>query len=250
MTTTNATGVPADDHGPSGPPPADVIARGYETDGYDNKSVLSVPLLVLLFFVLAFGTVSVIFYFIAYPKGDPAAHPAAAERNKAPLNERMARLGRGKEVDQPRLEPLKLRSGDARAIPRPELPVADGNSPELHPEDLRPTKERFPALFAGGPGKQGLEVTMALSDDKLKGLFPVQAAGAKPTDSRHLPTAANAGRGAEGSKAEVPGAPPRRKCPTRRGASIDSPHTTRPDRPHAGPRGRGGAPAAGPGAAG
>lgn len=203
----------ADDHDTSGPPPAEVIARGYETDGYDNTSVLSVPLLVLLFFVLAFGTVSVIFYFIAYPKADPMAHPAAAERNKAPLNERMARLGRGKEVDQPRLEPLKLRSGDARAIPRPELPVVDGNSPELHPEDLRPTKERFPALFAGGPGKQGLDATMALSDDKLKGLFPVQKPDTKPTDSRHLPTAANAGRGAEDSKAEVPGAAPAPKAP-------------------------------------
>ena len=202
----------ADDHGVSGPPPAEVIARGYEADGYDNTSVLSVPLLVLLFFVLAFGTVSVIFYFIAYPKADPRAHPAAAERNKAPLNERMARLGRGKEVDQPRLEPLKLRSGDARAIPRPELPVADGNSPELHPEDLRPTKDRFPALYAGGPGKMGLDATMAKSDADLEGLFPVQkkdgrVAGTMEPNSRHRPTAANAGRGAEDSKAVLPGVP-------------------------------------------
>ena len=207
----------ADDHDTSGPPSAEVIARGYESDGYDNTSVLSVPLLVLLFFVLAFGTVSVIFYFIAYPKPDPRAHPAAAERNKAPLNERMARLGRGKEVDQPRLEPLKLRSGDARAIPRPELSVADGNSPELHPEDLRPTKDRFPALFAGGPGKMGLDATLAKSDAELARLFPVQKKDGQPAakepNSRHLPTAANAGRGAEDSKAEVPGATPAPHAP-------------------------------------
>src|SRR3569832_1081831 len=101
MTTTNANH--ADDHGPSGPPPAEVIARGYEADGYDTRSVLSVPLLVILFFVLAFGTVTVIFSFIAYPKADPKAHPGAVERNKAPLDQRYARIHRGaKDVDQPR----------------------------------------------------------------------------------------------------------------------------------------------------
>src|SRR4051812_36506717 len=68
----------ADEHDTSGPPAPEVIKRGYEEDVYDSKTVLSVPLLVILFFVLAFGTVSVIFYFIAYPKnGDPNAHPQA-----------------------------------------------------------------------------------------------------------------------------------------------------------------------------
>jgi hypothetical protein len=197
----------ADDHGGMSMPPAEVIARGYESDTYENATVLSVPLLVMLFFVLAFGTVTAIFYFIAYPKGDPRAHPGAAERNKAPLNERLNRIQRGHEVDQPRLEPLRLREGDARAITRPELPVAAGNSPELHPEDLIPTKERFPDLYAGGGGKSGLDKTMALSDDALKDLFRVQAHGTAPPNSQHVPSPANAGRGASESPAVAPGVP-------------------------------------------
>lgn len=198
----------ADDHAQMGPPAAEVIARGYEADTYDMKSVVSVPLLVILFFVLAFGTVTIIFSFIAYPKTvNPNAHPAAAEQNKEPLNVRLNRIGRGHEVDQPRLEPLKLRSGDARAIPRPELSVAEGNSPELHPEDLIPTKERFPALYASGDGKYGLDKTMSLDDKALGSLFPVQKTGTKPANSQHAPTASNAGRGADESLVVIPGMP-------------------------------------------
>jgi hypothetical protein len=187
--TNNPQGAPAaDDHGGIGPPSPEVIARGYEADTYENSTVISVPLLVLLFFVLAFGTVTIIFSFIAYPKKgvNPNAHPGAAGRNKEPLNERLNRIGRGHEVDQPRLEPLKLRSGDARAISRPELSVAEGNSPELHPEDLIPNKDRFPALYAGGNGRIGLDKTMGLSDEGLKCYFPVQKTGTKPANSQHV----------------------------------------------------------------
>jgi hypothetical protein len=214
-TTNNPQGAPAaDDHGGIGPPAPEVIARGYEADTYENSTVLSVPLLVLLFFVLAFGTVTIIFSFIAYPKSvNPNAHPGAAGRNKEPLNERLNRLGRGHEVDQPRLEPLKLREGDARGMPKPELSVAAGNSPELHPEDLIPTKERFPSLYAGGDGRLGLDKTMSLDKTGLEHLFPVQKekdgkpAGTKPPVSQHVPTASNAGRGAEGSQVILPTTP-------------------------------------------
>ena len=201
----------ADDHAPMGPPSEETIKRGYEADTYDAKSVISVPLLVILFFVLAFGTVTVIFKFIAYPDPDGKAHPAAAARNKRALNDRMAGIGRVKEGDQPRLEPLKQRSGGewARAITRPE--TADGNSPELHPEDLRVTKERFPSLYQSGGGKYGLDTVLALPDDKLTGLFPVQANGTKPIDSQHLPTPSNAGRGAEESVVILPTAPEPKK---------------------------------------
>ncbi|QJW93853.1 hypothetical protein [Frigoriglobus tundricola] len=207
MTTTNPN--PAhDDHAPSGPPPAEVIARGYELDGYDTKSVLSVPLLVVVFFVLAFATVTIIFSFIAYPKPDPKVHPGAVARNKAPLDERLNRIHRGsKDVDQPRLEPLTVRRGGDLARATNEPLLAEGNSPQLHPEDLNPTKERFPELYATGQNRLGLDKTMALSDEALKSLFPVQAGGAKPADSQHVPTASNAGRGAEGSVVVVPASP-------------------------------------------
>src|SRR5262245_37438289 len=93
MQPTNPNRPSADDHAPMGPPSEETIKRGYEADTYDAKSVISVPLLVILFFVLAFGTVTVIFRFIADPKPDQRAHPYAAERNKRPLNERLAGLG-------------------------------------------------------------------------------------------------------------------------------------------------------------
>ena len=49
-------GTPAhDDHNGAGPPTDAVIKRGYEEDGYDNKSVIGVPILVIVFFVLAFS---------------------------------------------------------------------------------------------------------------------------------------------------------------------------------------------------
>jgi hypothetical protein len=200
----------ADDHSPQGPPPPEVIARGYEADVYDSKTVLSVPLLVILFFVLAFATVTVIFSVIAYPKSVNAkAHPRAAELNKAPLDERLKRIDRDEEKanGQPRLEPLRRRSGEARAISRPELP--EGNSPELHPEELRPTKgeDKFDPLFVTGPDRIGIDKTMSLSDAALKALFPVQPGASLPLNSRHVPTAANAGRGAEGSLAVSPELP-------------------------------------------
>jgi hypothetical protein len=204
MSSTNP--IPHDNHSPPGLPSPEVIARGYEPDEYDARSVLSVPLLVILFFVLAFGTVTIIFAFIAYPKGDPRAHPTAVVRNKAPLNERLDRIHRGsKDVDQPRLEPLRERQGNERAITSPE--AAEGNSPELHPEDLIVTKERFPALYATGGGKYGLDRTMALSDQALGKLFRVQEPGSRPIRSPHVPTAANAGRGAEDAEVIPPATP-------------------------------------------
>lgn len=207
----------ADDHDRMGPPSDETVRRGYELDTYDAKSVISVPLLVVLFFVLAFGTVTVLFNVIerSYRKGDPKAHPEAVERNKRPLNERIAGIGTdgqgGKSVrEQPRLEPLRQRAGGelARAITQPETP--EGNSPELHPEDLRVTKERFPALYQTGGGKYSLGAVMdpkVVGDEQLKALFPVQTNGSRPIDSQHVPTGSNAGRGAEASAAVAPPAP-------------------------------------------
>lgn len=194
-----------------GAPDQETVKRGYEADTYDAKSVLSVPFLVILFFVLAFGTVTLLFRWLAYPAGDPNAHPGATARNKASLNERMARIHRGGEVDQPRLEPLRIRTGDkdeSRSITRPE--AKDGNSPELHPEDLIPTKERYPALFKTEANKYGLDRTLELSDAALANLFPVAKAGTKPGSSLTAVTGSNAGRGVspELPKVETPALPP------------------------------------------
>ncbi len=199
-------GAPAhDDHDLSGPPSAETIKRGYEEDKYDTKTVLSVPLLVVLFFVLAFGTVTVLFSVYSKPTVDPKAHPQAKARNEADLNTRLGRIHRGGEVDQPRLEPLRMRSGEARAITRPELPT--GNSPELHPEDLIPNKDRFPELYATDKGRIGLDKTMALDGDALKSLFKSSAPPLVEEASRFAPSGSNAGRGGEGSQVVVPKVP-------------------------------------------
>jgi hypothetical protein len=192
----------ADDHDKSGPPSDAVIKRGYEEDRYDATSVISVPILVVVFFILAFGVVTVIFRFIREPGVDPSAHPMAVERNAPSLNDRMGRIHRGGEIDQPRLEPLKLRDtrgGDSRAITRPELP--EGNSPELHPEDLRPSPEHTPALFQRGwndATKTAARVTiddaMTLSLTTLNAkFFPKQKDGTVPAESTEIPTGSNGG---------------------------------------------------------
>ncbi|MFM8274676.1 MAG: hypothetical protein ACKODX_20425 [Gemmata sp.] len=190
------------DHHASGPPAPEVIARGYEEDVYDTKTVLSVPLLVVLFFVLAFGTVTVLFSIYSQPPAAPNAHPQAAARNATDLNTRIGRIKRGGEVDQPRLEPLRERTGDARIITRPEVPGV--NSPELHPEDLNPTKDRFPELYPAEANRFSLDKAMALNDAALKALFKSSAPALPAGASRHQPTGANAGRGAEDSKAVPP----------------------------------------------
>ncbi|MCE9564662.1 MAG: hypothetical protein K8U57_21730 [Planctomycetes bacterium] len=200
----------ADDHGGMGQPSAEALRLGYEPDGYHTASVISVPVLVIVFFVLAFGTTTVLFYFFSKSVAEPTTHPMAAERNGAPLNERMKRIGTGSEVDQPRLEPLRTRTGDNRAITRPEDPNGE-NPPYMHPEDNRADLARFPELFRLGWADKDHKFAHVPLNDVLAGqvpnLFPVQKAGSRPLTSQHLPTAANAGRGAEHSEAELPKLP-------------------------------------------
>lgn len=174
-----------DDHDTSGPPAPEVVARGYEEDVYDAKTVLSVPLLVIFFFVAAFGITTVVFMVVAPHPSSAVAHPQAKARNDADLNARLGRIGRGKEVDQPRLEPLRLRQSggklDQRAITRPEVTDRGANSPEYHPEDLIPDPNNgdHAPLFTTGKDRVGLDKTLTLGDEALKGLFKA-APGAGP----------------------------------------------------------------------
>jgi hypothetical protein len=197
-----------DDHAPMGPPSEETIRRGYEKDTYDAKSVISVPLIVILFFVLAFGTVTVIFRFIAYPSLDPRAHQAAAARNKRAINERLAGIGKDDPFYQPRLEPLEQRKGGELARAITQLREPDGNSPEIHPEELRVTKERFPTLYQSGTGRYSIDKLMDPSDDLLKTMFPSKGPAQSSAASQHVPTAANAGRGASESVVIPPAPPP------------------------------------------
>lgn len=182
-----------------GRPDPSVIERGYEEDRYDAASVFSVPLIVVVFFVLAFGVTTILFYYLAPGRADPSEHPLAVERNSVPLNERLSRIRRGGEVDQPRLEPLKLRAGDARAITQPEL--REGNSPEYHPEDLRPSPETTPDLykieqFTNELVRIDIDTALRLATEPriAAKLLPARKDGKRPTYSFEKSTAYNAGR--------------------------------------------------------
>jgi hypothetical protein len=210
-TSGNPTGSPAHSHSFAVDVDSASVQRGHEIDSYDNKSVLSVPLLVVVFFALAFTTVTIVFSFVSKSEPDANANPMAVKVNEAPLNERLNDIHLGsKEVNQPRLEPLRLRTGDERAITRPE--TVTGNSPELHPEDIRPSKENTPELYKTGwltPDKSVGHITineaMELAIQMKK--FPTQKDGTEPPRSTHVPTAANAGRGAGSVVATPPKLP-------------------------------------------
>jgi hypothetical protein len=219
MNTTNpqhGSAPQADDHGASGPPPAETIARGHEIDAYDTTSVISVPLLVVLFFVLAFGTVSVIFYFIFPTQEDLTAHPMAVERSKQGVSERH------ENIPSPRQDNFRELEGNSRSITSRERP--DVNSPNLHPEDIRANPSNTPALYKTGwvdPGKSvariSIDEALALAaENKGNKILPVTKTPDHLRGSMHVPTAANAGRGADGSLAEppqLPGTPKDKQTP-------------------------------------
>jgi hypothetical protein len=168
--------------------------------------------MVIGFFVAAFGVTTTIFWFFAEPDKNPAAHPAASARNAAPLSEQLGRIGRGKEVDQPRLEPLVIREEGSSTFSR--KPVGKDNSPLIHPEQLRPSKENTPGLYVAKWVEQGKIARISI-DDAMKvaatdGVLKAAKDQVRPVDMRHSPTAANAGRGAEGSKVVAPGEKPKK----------------------------------------
>ena len=179
------------------------IKRGHEADGYHAASVLSVPLMVVGFFLTAFAVTSGVFYFVTKPETDPSAHPGAAARNAPPLNDRLNRTYRGGEIDQPRLEPLVLRDEGGQTFSR--QPLKQGNSPQIHPEALRVSKENTPALFATGWVDQGKKVARIPLSDAMDialkgGVLKAAKNETKAATSEHTPSAANAGREAREHK--------------------------------------------------
>jgi hypothetical protein len=182
-----------------GGPPAAVIKRGYEADGYDAKSVVGVPILVVVFFVLAFTSVTIMFAYFRHTPVDPQANPQAVKANDKVLDRRI-----GDTPARGRPEPLKrLDDGggdprrDPRAITRP--PAANGNPPEFHPEQIRPSLENTPTLYETRwiDGQKFARIPLdaaaaaALKDGRFKSLEG--ATGATP--SSEVPSGANAGRG-------------------------------------------------------
>jgi hypothetical protein len=202
----------ADDHDVSGPPSPETIARGHEVDHYDTTSVFSVPLLVVLFFVLAFGTVSVIFYFIFPSPDDPNAHPMAAADNKKALTERR------EEVPEPRIDNFRQLQGNSRSMTSGEK--ATGNSPLLHPEDIRVNPTNTPTLYQSGWLTQNKSHARITIDDAIDvaaknkdAILKISKSPVKLTGSSNVPTASNGGRGDGPSTAPPPKGPTEAKPP-------------------------------------
>ena len=199
-----------DEHGGGGGVNPQAIRAGHEPDAFAVKPIMSIPLAVVIAFVIAFTVAAGVFaYVMGNVRDDPQAHPEAIARGNAPLNERLDRIDREgshdseakkserREVDQPRLEPLKRLANDGQVTTQPELPT--GNSPQIHPEQIHPT--RVDALqkagYVGNDKKFAripIEDAMKLAVEN-KEILPARKDPSKPLQSHEKPTSANAGHG-------------------------------------------------------
>lgn len=202
-------GSAADEHGGGGGVNPDSIKAGHEPDAFAVKPILSVPLAVVVTFVIAFAVAAGVFAFVMAPKpADPFAHKDAIKRGEEALNERLARTERQglesnprREVDQPRLEPLRRLESNGQFYLRTAMPT--GNSPEIHPDEIRP--DRVAALqqaaYVDKDKKYaripiGDAMKLATENKELqKSLFPVQKAPSPVVRTTDRPTPASAGHG-------------------------------------------------------
>ena len=134
----------------------------YEPDKFAVKTILAVPAAVLITGLIAFGITWTLFERVFDPAiKEPADIQAAADRNNAPLNERLSRISSTDpkaEVQQPRLEGMQVTEVYKRdsgykitAEMSTTKPKAEGNSPRYHATDLRPEKQK--ELTAAGADK-------------------------------------------------------------------------------------------------
>jgi hypothetical protein len=155
-----------DGHGGDFVPTGPTHDHPYEPDVFAVRTILIVPVVVILTGFVAFVVTDIIFGSFFAPRTHiPAAEVAAgAAQNAAPLNERFARMSStdpNAEIQQPRLEGIQVRQtygkdGDPNAI-TPEMittqPTKDKNSPHYHAEDLRP--DRVPATATASKDPSG-----------------------------------------------------------------------------------------------
>lgn len=129
------------------------VKDGHEADKFEVKGILYVPVFVVIVVGITYALISAIFFSINKPPASVSSQPneQVIQQNKPLINERFARISStepkpladipGTGVPQPRLEYLRKTEGDTPTDPpflRSKLPLPEGNSPELHPEDLRP----------------------------------------------------------------------------------------------------------------
>ncbi len=138
-----------DTNGHDAPPNTEVnpqaLAQGHEPDKVDTRIIIYVPLILLVCFLLTWLTVTWIINYIRSPSTEKPKNQMAAVRQAEPINERLGRINSSTplaEVKQPRLDGLnRLKNEGEPVYVRSFAPTEDGNSPQYHPEDLRPSSE-------------------------------------------------------------------------------------------------------------
>ncbi|HJZ56485.1 MAG TPA: hypothetical protein VKE74_16080 [Gemmataceae bacterium] len=205
-----AYGGAPDEHAGGGGVNPEAVQAGHEPDAFYVAPILSIPLAVVITFVVAFTAATIAFLYLTAPRTDPLAHPGAAKAADAGTNEQLARVERKGldgnpdiKSDNARLEPLRQLEADGKTITRP--PLAHGyNSPELHPEDVNPVlrPDKVPTLQTSEGGKLSIADAMAqATGEKRDAILPVRKDQVRPAPSDRRPSGANAGRG------DVPPAP-------------------------------------------
>jgi len=199
---------------PTGASP-EAIKAGHEPDAFAVKPIMSIPIAVVLTFVVAFAVAAGVFaYFMNQAaRPNPLAHPDGVARGSVPLTQRLERIDRAgsnantkREVDQPRLEPLKRLAAGGPATKgedagrfTTQLELPNGNSPQIHPEEIQP--DRVAALkraeyigndkkFARIPIADAMKIAV-----EGKGIFPVQAAPSAAVKTADKPSASSGGHG-------------------------------------------------------
>jgi hypothetical protein len=206
MTTTNGSSGHGHDEPALGAVNPEAIAAGHEPDNtFAVKPIMSIPLAVVVTFVIAFSVAAGAFTYFNRTTSEPFAHPEAIAQNAKGTNARLDRIERAglrenklREFDQPRLEPLRRLEKDGMFYVR--VPMPQGNSPEIHPEEIRPDRVselNGKAAFADKDhkfAKLPIEdaIKLAAAD---KNMFPVAKGASKPVPTADRPSASSGGRG-------------------------------------------------------
>jgi len=132
------------------PPNKDVnpesLKLGHEPDVVDARTILYVPIAIVITFAITFGVVSWIISNTRITDEPRPGNPLAAERFRKPVDQPMLnkRLGTMSSTDPaatvkaPRLEGLTQMTTENVPYLQSSPPTKEGNSPQYYPEAMRP----------------------------------------------------------------------------------------------------------------
>jgi hypothetical protein len=131
----------------------EAVKQGFEQDTVHVRTILYVPIVLVIAFAFAFGTVTLIINYMREPSKTPPANALAAERDSAPLPERIERISSDPKEKpayrQPRLDGLdRLKTNIDPMTNKPvppwvesTQPTKTGNSPDYYPDAMWPSSE-------------------------------------------------------------------------------------------------------------